>query len=146
MTENNIQSRKKRGRPFEPGNSGRPKGSRNRTTLALEALVEGKAEDITRKVIELGLSGNPALLKLLFERVLDPRREPTISFPLEPITCAGDAAPVLAKLVSAVAAGEITPRDGETVARLIEMAAKAFETLDLEKRLESIEKVGGIGR
>src|SRR4029450_9803029 len=39
--------------PFEPGKSGNPagklKGTRNKTTLAVEALLDGEAETITRK-------------------------------------------------------------------------------------------------
>src|SRR4051812_42490407 len=34
---------KTRGRPFAPGNAGRPRGSRNRTTLAAETLLDGEA-------------------------------------------------------------------------------------------------------
>ena len=45
---------------FKPGQSGnpagRPKGSRNRSTLALEAIFEAEAEAITRKAIELALA------------------------------------------------------------------------------------------
>ena len=47
---------KQRGRPFEPGKSGnpkgKPKGSRNQATLLAEALLDGEAEAITRKVIK----------------------------------------------------------------------------------------------
>jgi Family of unknown function (DUF5681) len=43
--------------PFEPGQSGnpagKPKGTRNKTTLAVEALLDGEAETLTRKAIEL---------------------------------------------------------------------------------------------
>src|SRR4051794_36945675 len=43
---------KPRGRPFERGKSanpsGRPKGSRNKTTMAVEALLDGEADTITR--------------------------------------------------------------------------------------------------
>ena len=46
---------KARGRPFEPGNPGKPKGTRHRTTLAVEALLEGEAEQLTRKAIDLAL-------------------------------------------------------------------------------------------
>ena len=39
-------AKKQRGRPFEPGTSGnpngRPKGSRNKTTVAIEALLDGE--------------------------------------------------------------------------------------------------------
>jgi hypothetical protein len=47
-----------RGKPFQPGNAGRPKGTRNKTTLALEALLDGEAEALTRKAIEMALTGD----------------------------------------------------------------------------------------
>ena len=61
--------------PKSRGNTaGRPKGSRNKTTLAAQALLDGEAEALTRKAIELALSGDPVALCLCLERIL-PRRE-----------------------------------------------------------------------
>src|SRR5262245_47204912 len=55
-----VQPIKGRGRPFEPGQrgnpSGRPKGARNKTTIAVEALLDNEAEALTRKLIELATS------------------------------------------------------------------------------------------
>jgi hypothetical protein len=55
-------ARNQRGRPFVKGQSGclagKPKGARHRTTLAVEALLDGEAEALTRKVIELALTGD----------------------------------------------------------------------------------------
>jgi hypothetical protein len=54
-----MQTKKARGRPFEPGQSGnpsgRPKGARNKATVVIEALLEDEAEALIRKVIELAL-------------------------------------------------------------------------------------------
>jgi hypothetical protein len=42
---------------FKPGKSGnpsgKPKGTRNKTTLAIECLLDGEAEAITRKAVEM---------------------------------------------------------------------------------------------
>ena len=58
--ENSVP--KQRGRPFKPGQSGnpagKPKGARNRSTIAAELLLEGEARALTRKAIELGLAGD----------------------------------------------------------------------------------------
>jgi len=60
---------KQRGRPFEPGRSGkpngRPKGSRNKTTLVLEALLDGQSEAIIRKLLEKATDGDTIALRLL---------------------------------------------------------------------------------
>jgi hypothetical protein len=48
---------KQRGKPFRKGQSGnpdgRPKGARNATTIAVETLLDGEAETLTRKAIEM---------------------------------------------------------------------------------------------
>jgi hypothetical protein len=33
---------KARGRPFEPGNSGKPKGTRHKVTMAVETFLRGR--------------------------------------------------------------------------------------------------------
>ena len=71
---------------FEKGTSGnpngRPKGSRNRSTLAAEALLDGEAEALTRKVIELALNGDLGAVRLCLERLIPARRSRVIQFDL----------------------------------------------------------------
>ena len=61
-----ANQRTKRGRPFEKGQSGnpagKPRGTRSRLTQAAEALLDGEAEKLTRKAIELALQGDIAAL------------------------------------------------------------------------------------
>src|SRR5690242_19586979 len=51
-----------RGRPFVRGQSGnlagRPPGSRNRTTIAAQALLDGEAAALSLKAVELALGGD----------------------------------------------------------------------------------------
>jgi len=51
-------ARQVRGRPFQRGNPGRPPGSKNKTTQALEQLAEGQAEQVFQKVVEQSLAGD----------------------------------------------------------------------------------------
>jgi hypothetical protein len=50
------------GRGFRPGKSGNPAcrahGARSKPTLAVEALLDGELETLTRKVIELAKAGD----------------------------------------------------------------------------------------
>jgi hypothetical protein len=78
-----------RGRPFEKGRSGNPggrrRGSRNKATLAAAALLAGESEALTRKAVEMALTGDPTAMRLCMERVLPPCRERTVKFNLPPI-------------------------------------------------------------
>ena len=67
---------RRRGRPFAKGASGnplgRPAGSRHKTTLAMEALLDGEAEKLTRKAIDLALAGDMVALRLCLDRTIPP--------------------------------------------------------------------------
>ena len=136
---------KQRGRPFEKGTSGnpsgRPRGSRNATTLALEILLDGQANALTQKAIDLALAGDLAALRLCLDRILPTRKDRPVSFTLPTIDSARDAAAVVSSVLAAVAAGQITPTDAAEVGKLIDSYVKAFETAELADRLERLERM-----
>src|SRR4051794_7623072 len=94
---------------FKPGNPGRPRGARNKATMAMEALLDGEAEAISRKAIEMAKEGDGIALRLVMERLLAPRKERAIRFSLPRLTTAAAAAAAAAAIVDGVAAGELTP-------------------------------------
>ena len=131
-----------RGRPFERGNSGRPKGARNKTTIACEALMAGEAEGLTRKVIELAHSGDSAALRLCMERIYPVRKGSLINLALPKVDAAIDIVAALGVTVDAVSQGEITPDEASALAGLLETKRKAIETLEIEQRIEALERRG----
>jgi hypothetical protein len=130
---------------FKPGQSGnpagKPKGTRNATTLALETLLDGQATALTQKAIDLALAGDMAALRLCLDRILPPRKDRPVTFTLPAITSAQDAAATVSAVLAAVAAGEITPADAGEISKLIEAYVKAFETAELAERLERLERM-----
>ena len=119
--------------------SGRPKGSLNKATLATQALLDGEAEAMTRKVVELAKDGNLAALRLCLERLLPPRIGP-ILFSLPPLEGAQDLPQALKAILDAVARGEITPGEGHTLTAMLDAYRKGLETTDLEARITALEK------
>lgn len=130
---------------FKPGQSGnpagRPKGARNATTVALENLLDGQAEALTNKAVELALGGDMVALRLCMDRILPPRKDRPVTFDLPPIKSASDAAAVTSSVLAAVANGEITPADAGEVGKLVEAYVKAFEVAELAERLERLERM-----
>ena len=51
------------------GNSGRPKGSRNKAAIAIESLLQGQAEVLTQKAVTKALEGDSVALRLCMERI-----------------------------------------------------------------------------
>lgn len=128
-----------RGRPFATGNAGRPKGARNRSTMAAEALLEGEARALTRKAVDLAKDGDVAALRLCIERLVPPRKDRPVRFAMPAIAAPRDHPAALAAVLSAVAAGELTPSEGEAFARILAEHRRAVETADLETRLAALE-------
>jgi hypothetical protein len=125
------KSSRKTGHRFARGNQygkkGRPKGSRNKTTLAVQALLEGEAEEITRKAIELAKGGDTTALRLVLERLVPPVRERHLNLALPAVGEAKDVIEAIAAVLKSVAAGEITPGEGQAIAGLLGEQRKHIE-------------------
>lgn len=106
---------------------GRPKGARNRATMAAETLLEGQAEALTQKAIELALGGDINALRLCLDRLLPPRRDRVIAIPLPPITDAADVPAAIGAVIDEMADGHISPSEALTVVGLIETYRQALE-------------------
>ena len=131
---------KTRGRPFKQGNPGRPKGSRNKAILAIEALLEGEAEALTRTAIEAALNGDVTALRLCLDRIAPAKKDTPVAFTLPAMEAAADAAKAVGAILAAVATGDLTPTEGTAVAGLVETYRRALETTDIERRVAVLEK------
>lgn len=134
------------GKPFVEGQSGnpagRPKGSRNRSTLALEAIFEGEAEKLSRRAIEMALEGDGPAMKLCLDRLLSPRRDRSITFDLPAIETAEDLPKATEAMLRAVASGEITPSEAADIGKAVSAHIEAITAADLHKRLTVLEGQG----
>ena len=132
-----------RGRPFAKGKSGNPRGReagcRNKASLAAEALLDGEADALTRRAVELAIEGDPTALKLCLERVLAPRRERVVRFALPPIDSAADIARAMGAVTAAVADGALTPGEAGALAQVVDIFVRAIETSDFDRRLQMLE-------
>jgi hypothetical protein len=121
--------------------NGRPKGSRNSATIAAEAMLDGEAEALTRKAIDMALAGDTVALKLCIDRIFPVRRDRPVTFPLPPITSARDAADIAAAIAQAVAAGHITPSEAAEIGKVIEIYVKAYQTAELNDRVARVDQL-----
>jgi hypothetical protein len=140
-----ANTRQKQAGGFQKGQSGnprgRPTGSRNSATLACEALLEGQAEALTQKAVEMALAGDTVALKLCLERIYPARKDRAVNFALPPITSARDAADIAAAVAEAVAAGHITPSEAAEIGKVLEIYVKAHQTAELNDRVERVEQL-----
>jgi Family of unknown function (DUF5681) len=130
-------------RKGQSGNpSGRPRGARNKATLAVEALLDGEAKSLTRKAIERALEGDTTALRLCLDRLLPPRKDRPVPFAMPAIEAAADAAKATGAIMAAVASGELAPAEASEIARLVEVYGKTLELSEFEARLRALEEKG----
>ena len=134
-------------RPGQSGNpAGRPKGARNKVTVAIEALIDAASTDIATKAIELAKAGDATMIRALLDRAAPPRRDRHIPIELPPMEKAADAVKAAAAIAQAVADGELTPSEARELSDFVANYTKALEISDLEARLQRLEAANGARR
>jgi hypothetical protein len=136
---NGLRTDRDRKARFQRGNSGRPKAARHKATLAALAPLDGEAEALTRKAIELALEGDVTALRLTLERIVPPRRGVPIAFSLPSKSSAADASNAMTALLESTARGDLTPGEAAAVAALVEQYRKTLELTELEARVAALE-------
>jgi hypothetical protein len=132
--------RKARGRPFKPGNPGRPPGSKNKITQIVEQLAEGQAEQLVRKVLELAQSGDLACLRMVLDRLWPPRKGQPVNIGMQPIKSSQDVFPAIASIWTAIGEGRITPDEASALSVVIDRSIQAIELYDITKRITALEQ------
>jgi hypothetical protein len=131
---------KTRGRPFQKGNTGRPKGSPNRATQILAALTDADATEIQKAVIDKAKKGDMVAARIILDRIAPAPRGRPISFPLPKANNAAGVLAAHAAMIDAVAKGTITVDEGTAISQLLSAQLKAIETTEIEARFRAIEQ------
>lgn len=147
MSKAEKSEKKLRPHQFQPGRSGnpagKPPGTLNRTTRAAQTLLDGEAEGLTRKAIELALEGNIQALKLCIERLVPPRKERIVDMKLPEFSGVDSLPGLTAALLQAVSSGDLTVGEAAGLSSLVANHGKALELAELEKRIVALEGKNG---
>jgi len=87
---------------FAAGNSGRPKGSRNKATIAIESLLQGQAEALTQTAVTKALEGDSVALRPCIERIAPAPKDHPVSFSLPNMNNALDASKAAGSVLTAL--------------------------------------------
>ena len=125
----------------ESGNpAGRPRGSRNRTTVLMQSLLEANAEAIARKAIDLATGGDLTAIRICFDRLVPARKDDAVALELPPLKSAADSVTAASTIVDAVGAGELTPSQAADIAKAVDIYVRALATQGFEERLAKLER------
>lgn len=127
-------------RKGESGNpAGRPKGSRHKTTLLAEKLLQQDAEAIVNVVVDAAKAGDLTAARIVLDRIAPARKDSPVSVELPPIETAADAAKVMGAVLASVGRGDVTPGEAVEISRVVDSFVKAHEANELDARIRALE-------
>jgi hypothetical protein len=142
-------TRRTKGGQFAPGASGNPRGklrgTKHRTTVACEALLDRHAHAVIQKILELALGGDPQLLKWVGDRLVPPRRDRPIALDFGSVASAQDALNASRIVLQAVATGALTPSEGEMLSKALSVHIGLHGAVEVESQLSVLEQAHGLG-
>src|ERR1043166_3837732 len=128
---------------FQPGHSGnpagRPPGSLNKKTLAAQAGLAERAEEIVNNVMSRAMEGHGTAMRLCMDRLVPTGRNRLVAIELPVIKTADDAELALAVVTDELAAGKLTISEASALITLIDRMLRLAERMwkSRQARLEA---------
>ena len=133
---------------FAPGNranpTGRPAGSRNKATLALEKLMVDDAEDVVKAMLAAAKGGYVQAAKVILDRVVPVRKGRLVEIDLPTVETAEDVVTAMSAVVGAMAEGTVTPEEADVIASVLDVKRRAIETVELAEEVARIRAHVGL--
>lgn len=133
----------RRGRPFQPGNTtgrGRPPGSRNSATVAVERLFEQNAEPPANRCIELAIKRGSHGSPPVHGAGIATCKTNLVNFQLPAVRTLADLPLAADAVLQAIAHGEITCADGQQTIGMLDFFRASLATTDFDQRLQALEE------
>jgi hypothetical protein len=134
---------KSRGKPFEPGNTagrGRPPGSRNKTTLMLESMLDEYGTAVVRKCLAKAIEGDPTAMRLVMERLLPLARDTRVQFRLPKMKSSAGLVKAGEAVLKAMAAGELGVEPARDVLAMLASHSRILEDQAMDQRVRALEQ------
>jgi hypothetical protein len=128
----------KKGQSGNP--NGKPRGSRNATTILFDELLKDNAKELIEKAIALAKGGDGPALRLCIDRLAPPRKDRPVIFEIPKITGVKDAVAAAASIVAAVAGGDLTPSEAGELSKLVDSYARVLQAIEFEARILKLEQ------
>jgi hypothetical protein len=145
---------------------GRQKGTPNKVDVATRGYIESLAdpfafmaqvmkgeaveveavdEDGKPKTVKVwpNLAQQIGAAKWLGDKTAPPAKDRPITFDLPSVATTTDAMAASAAILEAVASGQLTPSEAQSVAAVLESHRRLIESADLERRISELEERSG---
>jgi hypothetical protein len=107
--------------------------------MLAERLMQDDAESIVNAVITAARNGDMTAARIILDRIAPARRDRPIQINIGEVKSASDSLHALGSIITAMAAGDISPEEAAGLAAPIEKLMRAIELVDLEARIVALE-------
>jgi hypothetical protein len=118
---------------FQPGQSGnpagRPPGSLNKKTLAAQALLAERGEEIVTNLMDRAMEGHGTAMRLCMDRLVPTGRNRPVAIELPVIKTPDDAELALSVVTDELAAGNLTIAEASALITLIDRMLRLAERM-----------------
>ena len=118
---------------------GRPDECVYHARLAFAGGLDGEAEALVRKVVQLALEGDLTCLRICIERLVPPKKDAPIEVDIPEVSSIADIPKLFSALTAKIRAG-VTPSEARTVMDLAEGVHKTLAIAELEQRYTAMEE------
>jgi Family of unknown function (DUF5681) len=119
---------------------GRPRGSRNKKTIAAEKLFGENSVELTQTAIGLAKDKNVTALRMCLEQIYPKARDRMTPFDLPQMAAPKDAVGAVGTIVQAVAKGELTTAQAGQLIKVVNGFSQTLWDQDIEQRLRRVEQ------
>ncbi len=126
-----------------PPGSGRKPGQRYKATMMAQMLIDGAADRVINKLIELAEGGDTTALKVVTDRICPPRKGTPIHIDLPTIDSAESAKQAITIIIESQAAGEITSDEADGLLRSVRAWVDANAVSELEAKVNALTEALG---
>jgi hypothetical protein len=139
-----IQPRRRGFQPGRSGNpSGKPRGTKSKSTQLIERLVTGNPADVKQiidVVVRAAKAGEPWAAQEILKRIWPVPRSRLVKFPFPELATIEDVRRAMDAVTSAVSNGILTIEEAAGLADIISKhAAPVLEASEVTQRLEILE-------
>ena len=123
---------------FQPGQSGnpagRPVGSLNKKTLAAQAMLAERAEEIVTNLMDRAMDGHGTAMRLCMDRLAPTGRNRPVTIELPAVNTPEDAELALSVVTDELAAGKLTLSEFSALITAIERMLRLADRIWKSKR------------
>jgi hypothetical protein len=124
--------------PFSSGQSGnpagRPRGSRNKSTVIVEKLLDDSAGELTQAAIDQATGGDPAALRACLDRVTPRLRHRPLDFDLPDLVTLADTPGAINAIAQGLARGDLDLEEAAALMRAVREFTLALAAVERDKR------------